>query len=70
MEKSRGLRSGLLAGQTSLHIFLSTVIVKLIFKDFGIPSLKVEIVSFKVVKSICKLTNLNGLYRINKYWLP
>ena len=46
--------------------FRSTAIVKLIFEKFGIPSLKVEIVSFQMVIILRKLTTLKGLYRKTK----
>ena len=41
--------------------FRSTAIIKLIFENLAVPSLKVEIVSFQMV--IILLTTLKGLYR-------
>ena len=46
--------------------FRSTAIVKLIFEILGIPSLKVEIVSFQMVIIVRKLTILRGFYRKTK----
>ena len=43
--------------------FRSTVIVKLIFENFVIPSLKVEIASCQIVIILWKLTTLKGFYR-------
>ena len=47
--------------------FRSTVIANLIFENFGIPTLKVEIVSFQMVIILWKLTTLKGFYRNSKF---
>ena len=49
-----------------LHRQELTANVKLIFENFGIPSLKVEIKCFQMVIILRKLTILKGFYRKTK----
>ena len=42
--------------------YRSTAIVNLLFENFGISSVKVEIVSFQMVIILQKLTTLKGFY--------
>ena len=47
--------------------FHSAAIVKLIFENFSITNLKVEIVRFHMVTSLRKLITLKGFYRKTKW---
>ena len=46
--------------------FWSTAVLKLIFENFGIPSQKVEIVSFQMIIILQKLATLKGFWRKTK----